>query len=65
MSAWITIVLPICFLTKCGIDFLVLEYGSKFQFISDDQFLNVCILIFGYALFVDAFNFLKVLKRRR
>ena len=57
MTAWLVVSAPMCILAKCCIDFLALEYGSKFQFISDDQLAIICVAMCLYAGFVDIVNF--------
>ena len=56
MTAWTAMVIPMWILAKCGIDFIVLEYGNKFQLISDDNFWFLYIPIVGFAFFVDIVN---------
>ncbi len=57
MTAWLAVVAPICILAKCCVDFIVLEYGSRFKFITDEQLLWGCVALCGYALLVDFVNF--------
>ena len=56
MTAWIVVVLPMCLMAKCTVDFIALEYGVRFQFISDDYLLVICSIMCAYALFVDIVN---------
>jgi len=57
MTAWLMVVVPMCLLAKCGVDFITLEYGGKFQFISDSHLFWCCITMCAYALMVDYINF--------
>lgn len=65
MTAWTPIVVVLCLLTKCGIDFLGLEYGSKFSFVSDGVLVGICFCSCFYALCIDALNFIVILDRKR
>lgn len=56
MTAWLAVVAPMCLTAKCCVDFIVLEYGSKFQFITDEQLLIGGAALCGYALLVDLVN---------
>ncbi len=62
MTAWTAMFIPTWILAKCGVDFIVLEYGSKFQFISDNNLSFLYIAICGFALFVDIVNFCKTIR---
>lgn len=59
MTAWLAVVAPMCLAAKCCVDFIVLEYGSRFQFVTDGQLLLGCCVICGYALLVDCVNFVR------
>lgn len=59
MTAWIAIVVPMCILAKCGVDFIALEYGGRFQFVSDDDLFGICTIMCLGALFVDITNFVR------
>lgn len=61
MTAWTAVVVAMCLLAKCGVDFIALEYGGEFQFISDDSLIGACAIMCMYALFVDAINFVRCL----
>ena len=63
MTAWLAVVAPICLGAKCCVDFIALEYGSKFQFVSDKHLLIACICACAYAFFVDVVNFLRKVGR--
>lgn len=56
MTAWLALVIPLSVTAKCSVDFIVLEYGSKFRLISDSSFTSLCLLLCLYALLVDFFN---------
>lgn len=59
MTAWLAVVAPICILAKCCVDFIALEYGGRFQFITDEQLLLGCVVLCGYAFLVDGVNFVR------
>lgn len=65
MTAWTPVVVVLCLLTKCGIDFLGLEYGSKFRFVSDDVLFGICFVSCFYAICIDALNFICVVLDRK
>lgn len=62
MTAWFAIVMPICLMAKCAIDLMGLEYGSKYQPITDEQFVFCCIFWCGLSLLVDFANMLRYFK---
>lgn len=59
MTAWTVVVAMLCLITKCGIDFIALEYGGRFQFISDGHLFIICAIACVYALYADAVNFMR------
>lgn len=62
MSIWIAIVLPICLMAKCAIDFMGLEYGSHYQPVTDDQFVFMSTVFCGLSIGVDLANMRRYLK---
>jgi len=63
MTAWCAIVVPLFIIAKCSINFLVLEYGSKFQVMTDDHFTYCFALLIVIAVIIDALNCIRVLAR--
>lgn len=59
MTAWFSFVIPMFITTKCCIDFIVLEYGSKFRLITDDTLVTALIVVSVYTLLVDSINFFR------
>jgi len=59
MTAWLAVVSPMCLASKCCVDFIALEYGSRFQFVTDGQIQLVCCAMCVYALLVDCVNFFR------
>jgi len=57
MTVWTAIVAPICLMAKCALDFMGLEYGSRYQAVTDDQFLFGCVVFCGCAVIADLVNF--------
>jgi len=56
MTAWTAIVVPLFFIAKCSSDFLVLEYGSKFQVGDDQSFFTMALLYCSISLIIDLGN---------
>ena len=65
MTAWLGVVAPMCLAAKCCVDFIVLEYGSKFRLVTDEQFIIACVIICGYAIVVDSINFAETIVKVR
>lgn len=65
MTAWLAVVAPVCVLATCCVDFIALEYGNEFRFVSDKELLVGCIVLWVYALAVDVINFVETLEKVR
>ena len=63
MTAWFVVAAPFCLLAKCGVDFITLEYGGKFEIISDGQLSFCFMLLCLYAVGVDFINLTQTFKR--
>lgn len=59
MTAWFSIVAPLCVVVKCCVDFIVLEYGSKFRPMTDQEMITLFAVLGVYTLFVDGVNFFR------
>lgn len=55
-TAWTAIVVPMCIIAKCAIDFIGMEYGSDHQCVDDVSFFIVQCGVTAFAVMVDTRN---------
>jgi len=56
MTAWTAIVIPLFMIAKCSLDFIGMEYGSKYQAWTDSSFGGVATCMILMSLGVDMLN---------
>jgi len=59
MSAWTAIVIPIFIIAKCSLDIVGMEYASKYQCMTDHQFIVLLMISVFFSSSVDLRNFFK------
>ena len=56
MTAWTILVILLCIMTQCSIDFIGLEYSSVNQCLTDVQFRCVAFVCIFFSFCVDVVN---------